>query len=115
MAFPKFIRVRDIELTEKTGAPFDLSIVESSFNPAEGVYQLLEDEPATHPDGTPLPPSRGEKATGDDTPDYAAAVKADLEAEISRRNAQRGEDTQIVPAGTKKDDLVAALQADDAS
>lgn len=112
MAFPTYIRVRDIELTEKTGQPFDLSIVESSFNPE--IYELLEDEPATHPDGTPLDPSRGEQPT-DDGPDYAAAVKADLQAEIDRRNAQRGEDTRIVPASTKKDDLVAALEADDAS
>lgn len=114
MAFPKFIRVRDIELTEKTGAPFDLTIVASSFNPAADVYELLGDEPATNPDGTPLPPSRGKAESTDNAPKYKG-TKADLQAEIDRRNADRPEDAQIVPGGTTKNALVAALQADDAS
>lgn len=111
MVFPTFIRVRDRELTEKTGKPFDLSIVESSFN--EELYERL-DETATHPDGTPLPPSRGEAEPTDDAPKYKG-TKADLQAEIDRRNTNRPEDALIVPNGTTKDDLVAALQADDAS
>lgn len=38
---------------------------------------------------------------------------AELKAELERRNADRADDAQIVPDGTKKADLLAALQADD--
>lgn len=38
-----------------------------------------------------------------------------LTDEIEARNAQLDEDSQIEPAGKKKADLVAALEADDAS
>lgn len=46
--------------------------------------------------------------------DYEAkgVTRPDLEAEIDRRNAERGEDDQISKSGNKGD-LVAALQADD--
>lgn len=111
--FPTFIRVRDRELTEKTGKPFDLSIVESSFN--EEIYERVEG-PATYSDGTPLPPSRGDDAEpAGDAPQYERATKADLQAEIDRRNTDRPEGDLIVPSGDTKKDLVAALEADDAS
>lgn len=41
------------------------------------------------------------------------ATKADLQAEIDRRNADRAEDEQIKPEGKNKPDLAAALAADD--
>lgn len=41
-------------------------------------------------------------------------TKADLEAEIERRNKDREEAARIVPAGSTKADLQAALDADDA-
>lgn len=44
-----------------------------------------------------------------------ADLKVDeLRAEVERRNEGRDEADQIVPEGTKKADLVAALEADDA-
>lgn len=42
-------------------------------------------------------------------------TNAELEAEIARRNEGRAEDKLIKPAGTKKAELVAALEADDAA
>lgn len=44
---------------------------------------------------------------------YEGVKVADLKAEIEARNASRVEDDQISPSGTKRDDLVAALVADD--
>lgn len=55
--------------------------------------------------------------TGDapsDSADYAALKVADLRAEIERRNEGRDEADQLSVEG-KKADLVAALEADDAS
>lgn len=53
-------------------------------------------------------------APADDEPvGYDAQKVADLEAEIANRNEGRDEADQIVPAGTKKADLIAALEADD--
>lgn len=53
-----------------------------------------------------------EKAEPDEKPEPTAA---ELKAEIEARNAQRTEDSQIVPASGKKADLVAAIAADDAA
>jgi hypothetical protein len=39
---------------------------------------------------------------------------ADLKAEVERRNEGRDEADLIAPEGTKKADLIAALEADDA-
>lgn len=63
---------------------------------AEGLVgdHVLEPEPAPNP--------------------YAEMKKADLLAEIDRRNADRDEGERIVPTSDKNDDLVAALVADDA-
>lgn len=52
----------------------------------------------------------------DEPEDYSDAnawTKRVLQAEIDRRNADYSDDEQIVPSGTKRDDLVAALLADD--
>lgn len=46
--------------------------------------------------------------------DYQAMKVAALKLEIERRNDDREDDKKIVPDGTKKDDLVAALTKDDA-
>lgn len=45
---------------------------------------------------------------------YGAMKKADLLAEVERRNAARDDAEQIVPESDKNADLVAALEADDA-
>lgn len=44
---------------------------------------------------------------------YRNWKNAELEAEIESRNSVRADGDKIVPAGTKKDHLVAALEADD--
>lgn len=50
---------------------------------------------------------------GQEAPDdYESMKVADLKAEIARRNEGRADDDQI-PATGNKDDLVAALAADD--
>lgn len=46
--------------------------------------------------------------------DYTKLVKADLHAEIAKRNEGREEDNLIKPESDKNPDLVAALVADDA-
>jgi hypothetical protein len=40
-------------------------------------------------------------------------TKAELEAEIEKRNEGREDDVKVVPAGSNKPDLLAALKADD--
>lgn len=46
---------------------------------------------------------------------YANWKNAELKQEIDDRNKLRGENDQIVPVGTKKEEMVAALEADDES
>lgn len=53
--------------------------------------------------------------TEDNDVDYSTLKKADLVAEIDRRNENRDEDEKITTAGEKNEDLVAALEADDNS
>lgn len=58
------------------------------------------------------------KAWGDDpsTADRATnkpPTKAEMKAEIDRRNADRDDEHKIVPASDKNDDLAAAIKADD--
>lgn len=57
----------------------------------------------------------GEKpGAGSSGTDYSKSKKADLEAEIDKRNADRDEDSQIVPDEPgNKPELIAALEADD--
>lgn len=45
-AMPEFIRVKDKSTKHEKSIPAD--------SPLEG-WEVLEDKPATHPDGTPLP------------------------------------------------------------
>lgn len=45
----------------------------------------------------------------------ASMTKPKLQAVIDARNEGRAEEGQIVPAGTNKPDLIAALEADDAA
>lgn len=49
----------------------------------------------------------------EETVDYNDWTVARLKEEINRRNEDRDEDDEIVPDGTNKPDLVAALEADD--
>lgn len=51
--------------------------------------------------------------SGDGSQDYNKMKKDDLLGEIEARNAGRPEEDHIVPDGDKKDNLVAALEADD--
>lgn len=51
--------------------------------------------------------------TADEQVGYESQTVDELKAEIDRRNARRETEDQIVPDGTKKADLVAALEADD--
>ncbi len=54
------------------------------------------------------------QADDDERPAYKGMLKADLEAEVDRRNEGRDTDALIVVDGTGKvADLVAALEADD--
>jgi len=52
-------------------------------------------------------------ATGDEP--FKGVTIPDLTAEIEKRNQGRDEDKKIAPKGTKREDLVAALVADDAT
>lgn len=57
----------------------------------------------------------------DGTPDYSAGTKAELQKAVDTRNADRAPEAQIVVEGTGKDgavvkdDLVKALEKDDAA
>lgn len=64
----------------------------------------------------PEPPATPEPTPSGEQPqkvDYTKWNKADLTAEIEKRNAGREVDDAIEPEGTKNADLVAALVADD--
>lgn len=50
--------------------------------------------------------------SGDSTP-VKPPTKAEMLAEIEKRNADRSDEDKIVPAGEKNADLAAALKADD--
>lgn len=49
-----------------------------------------------------------------DVVDYSKLTVAELNEVIEGRNSERGEGEKLEPAGTKKDELIAALVADDA-
>lgn len=68
-----------------------------------------QDEDADEAPTPAAPPAPGEDA-GDV---YDQLLKADLNAEIDRRNQGRDDDQLIKPEGTKNDALIAALRADD--
>jgi hypothetical protein len=56
---------------------------------------------------------REAQAAGDEEVGYDSWTAKQLMAEIEKRNSDRDEDSQIVLAGKKKSDAVAALTADD--
>lgn len=74
-------------------------------------------ERSVHPDQVGFIP--GTEEEDDEVLPYDEWSKAELEAELDRRNEARDEDSQIVVEGTGKDgnvlkaDLVLALEADD--
>lgn len=55
-----------------------------------------------------------EDSDDEDEESYESLTVAELKELIETRNEERDEDDQIEPAGTKKADLIAALEADDA-
>lgn len=110
MSMPEFIRVKDL------ATKHEYSIVASTFD--EKAHKLL-DKPATHTDGTALPPKHylDLSEQGGDSGDsgYASLKKAELQAEVEKRNEDRDEDDLVVVEGKGTvADLVAALTADDA-
>ena len=53
------------------------------------------------------------QAGEDKAVDYSKLTVAELHELIEGRNAERGEGEKLAPAGTKKDELIAAIVADD--
>lgn len=56
-----------------------------------------------------------ETASDESNEPYKGVTVPNLEAEIAKRNEGRDDDKKIAPKGTKRDDLVSALVADDAA
>lgn len=54
-----------------------------------------------------------EQESEEEEVDYSDLTVPELKAEIDARNDGREDDDKIAPASSKKDDLVAALEADD--
>lgn len=63
-----------------------------------------------HWDGDPDPAAEG---TDPETVGYPAYTVAELNALIDGRNTDRDEPARIAPDGSRKADLIAALEADD--
>lgn len=83
---------------------------EGARPPAEVAEQI------THPDAWKKADKADDSADGGQGGSgYGGMVKKELQAEIDKRNQDRNEADQIKPDGTKNDDLVAALEADDAA
>ena len=84
-------------------------------NPTGGVVSLHVEDPAliAHLKGLV---AKGDLVSVDVEGDgsYQDRTVSDLRAEIDTRNEDRDDEDLIVPDGTKKADLVAALEADDA-
>ena len=57
----------------------------------------------------------GVEVEEDPNDSYRNWKNAELQAEIDNRNSVRADGDKIVPDGTKKDDLVSALERDDES
>lgn len=57
--------------------------------------------------------AQGEPPAPDEEPPYEDDTRANLQAEVKARNETRADEDKIRPASDKKDDLVAALYADD--
>lgn len=69
----------------------------------------------TNRSGKPDPDTTKVGLSGEDLPEnYEDWKVAQLEKEIEARNSEREEDSYIVPASGRKDDLIAALAEDDA-
>jgi hypothetical protein len=101
---PDFVRIRAENGYNVT--------VSKEFAEANGLEPLDPEEfPAVDSVGRPL---KEEKAAGN--LDLDSASKADLEAEVARRNEGRAEGALVVVASpANKSELVAALKADDDS
>lgn len=79
---------------------------------AEGVEIL--DKPAVDPITGAMVPDKAHVDLRSPAGPYQGLKRADLEAEIARRNEGRDE-ADLIPATGNKPDLVAALTADDAN
>lgn len=64
-------------------------------------------------DGGPSAPAAPAEGAAQDAAEYDEWSVNELREEIANRNEGRDEDDRIVPGGRNKDDLVAALLADD--
>ena len=104
MSFPDYVRV-----TDEVKPRREYSVVRSAL--IEGVHQVLN-KPGAHPDGQPIAP----KHTPDELAGKYDALKVDaLKDEIARRNSDRTDDPIVPDEPGNKAELVAALEADDAS
>lgn len=87
------------------------------YKESEFVEVVDEETGAEHP---PIPKAwlgtefgEGLKQAGKSSSGSSGPSVDELKDEIDKRNEGREDDAKIVPAGTKKADLVAALKADD--
>jgi hypothetical protein len=104
--------------------PHSESIPDSVRKQITNPSAWVQDDDAVTGDDDGLPPdvvaarqqARGSDGDGDEPKPYAKWLKADLEAEVAKRNEARDADDQIEVGGTGKvKDLAAALVADDAA
>lgn len=91
----------------QTGDTFPESGRENSMDNPPSVQQMSARNPGTDTSGDPSGPQTGMPA------DYSDWEYNDLRHEVSSRNEDREEDDKIVPDSQSKEDLVAALEADD--
>lgn len=97
----------------------DLQTEEPPKAPEPGTFLSVHPDQVGFIAGTEGEVSTEDAEADDEVPPYEEWDKADLEAEVARRNEGRDEDDQIVPEGTGKSggvvkaDLVTALEADD--
>lgn len=80
------------------------------------LYEAGSTPPADIAEQITNPKAWGDSDSGDDATAYSSMKKADLEAEVARRNEGRneGDVIQVAGKGTVAD-LVTALEADDAA
>lgn len=101
------VRVKD----QSTG--HELTVSRRRLEATPEAFAEVE-KPATGPDGRDLPPKYHRNLAPATPTGYTVLTVAALQSEIDTRNDGREVDL-ITPDGTKKADLIAALQADDTS
>lgn len=78
-----------------------------------GALQSVHPDQVKFIEGSVLEDDEDSETEDDEVPPYSEWLKADLLAEVSRRNADRSDEDQIKPVSEKNADLVNALEADD--